>query len=130
MNPSPLLGHRGASRRTRSIFGSVEFPCGKYGSRNVAASVLGWNEKRSPGSVAVPSGCSIGSVAVHKNALRSASAPVKPISPQFIGSVAVRLYNHSLCTVSEDGREAGRSGGDDNAGAAADGSQRFERGRK
>jgi hypothetical protein len=130
MKSLPLLGHRSASRHRHPSFGSVEFSVGRYDSRNVAASVLGWNEKRSPGSVAVPSGCFIGSVAVHKNALRSASAPVKPISPQFIGSVAVRLYNHSLCTVSEDGREAGRSGGDDNAGAAADGSQRFERGRK
>jgi len=28
MNSSPLLGHHSASRRTLSIFGSVEFPCG------------------------------------------------------------------------------------------------------
>jgi hypothetical protein len=74
-------------------------------------SVLRWTEKRSPGAVAVPSGCSIGAVAVHEIAHRSTSAPVSPISPQFIGAVAVRLYNHSLCTSELGEREAIREGG-------------------
>jgi len=130
MNSSPLLGHRNASRRSHSIFGSVEFPCGRYGGRNVAASVLRWTENHSPGAVAVPSGCSIGAVAVHETAHRSTSAPVRPLSPQFIGAVAVRLYNHSLCTVAKGGREAVRTGRDDTAKARADGSQTSKRGRK
>jgi hypothetical protein len=93
-------------------------------------SVLRWNEKRSPGSVAVPSGYSIGAVAVHETALRSISAPVRPISPHFIGAVAVRLYNHSLCTRERGGRDAIRNGGDNSAKAGADGSQTSKRGRK
>jgi hypothetical protein len=96
----------------------------------LSSSVLRWNEKRSPGSVAVPSGYSIGSVAILKTALRSASAPVRPISPQFIGAVAVRLYNHSLCTRERGGRDAIRNGGDNSAKARADGSQTSKRGRK
>jgi hypothetical protein len=130
MNSSPLLGHRNASRRTRSIFSSVEFPCGRYDSQNVAASVLRWNEKRSPGSVAVPSGCSIGSVAVHETIHRSISAPVRPISPQFIGAVAVRLYNHSLCTAERGGRDAIRNRRDNTAKAGAEGFPTSNRGRK
>ena len=96
----------------------------------LSPSVLRWNEKRSPGSVAVPSGYSIGSVAVHETAHRSTSAPVRPVSPQFIGAVAVRLYNHSLCTAERGGREAIRNGGDNSAKAGADGSQTSKRGRK
>jgi hypothetical protein len=72
----------------------------------VAASVLRWTENHCLGAVAVPSWCSIGAVAVHETALRSISAPVRPISPQFIGAVAVRLYNHSLCTAKRAGRDA------------------------
>jgi hypothetical protein len=83
----------------------------------LSPSVPRWNEKRSPGSVAVPSGYSIGSVAILKTALRSTSAPVRPISPQFIGAVAVRLYNHSLCTVAKGGREAVGIGRDNTAKA-------------
>jgi hypothetical protein len=49
MNSSPLLGHRNASRRTRSIFSSDELPCGRYGGPNVAPSVLTWTENHSPG---------------------------------------------------------------------------------
>jgi hypothetical protein len=64
----------------------------------VAPSVLYRSEKQSLGAVAVPSGCSIGAVAVRSRRHRSISAPVRAISPQFIGAVAVRLYNHSLCT--------------------------------
>ena len=108
MNSSPLLGHHSASRRIHSIFGSVEFRCGGYGGRNVAPSVLRWTENHSLGAVADPSGCSIGAVAVHEIAHRSTSAPVRPISPQFIGAVAVRLYNHSLCTAERAGRDADR----------------------
>ena len=98
--------------------------------QSLSPSVLRWNEKRSPGSVAVPSGCFIGAVAVHETAHRSASAPVRPLSPQFIGAVAVRLYNHSLCTVTEGGRETVRTGRDNTAKAGADGSQTSKRGRK
>ena len=130
MNSSPLLGHCNASRRTRSIFGSVEFPCGRYGGRNVAPSVLRWTENHSLGAVAVPSGCSIGAVAVLETTHRSISAPVRPVSPQFIGSVAVRLYNHSLCTGERGGRDATRNGADNSAKAGADGSQTSKRGRK
>src|SRR5215475_5405139 len=68
-------------------------------------SVLRWTEKRVPGTVAVPSVCSIGAVADHETALRSTSVPVRPVSPQFIGAVAVRLYNHSLCARCCSGRE-------------------------
>src|SRR5258707_1346694 len=74
----------------------------------LSPSVLRWTEKRSPGAVAVPSGCSIGAVAVHENGHRSTSAPVRLLSPQFVGAVAVRLYNHSLCT-RERRRGAARS---------------------
>jgi len=84
-------------------------------------SVLRWTENHSPGAVAVPSGCSIGAVAVHEIGRRSTSAPVRPLSPQFIGAVAVRLYNHSLCTVTKDGREAVRSGRASTADAGAEG---------
>ncbi len=118
MNSSPLLGHRNASRRTRSIFSSVELPCGRYGGPNVAPSVLRWTENHSPVAAAVPSGCSIGAVAVHEIGHRSTSAPVRPLLPQFIGAVAVRLYNHSLCTAQQDGRQtADKYAGMDTMGA-------------
>jgi hypothetical protein len=110
VNSSPLLGHHSPSRRTRSIFGSVGFPRGRYDGRNVAASVLRWTENHSLGAVAVPSGCFIGAVAGHEIGHRSISAPVRPLSPQFIGAVAVRLYNHSLCTRERGGRDAIRNG--------------------
>jgi len=71
----------------------------------VAPSVLRWTEKQSLGAVAVPSGCSIGAAAVRSRRHRSIAAPVRPLSPQFIGAVAVRLYNHSLCTPWKAGAE-------------------------
>ena len=125
---SPRPPQRVAART--SIFGSIEFSCGRYVGRNVAPSVLRWTENHSPGAVAVPSGCSIGAVAVHEIGSRSTSEPVRPVSPQFIGAVAVRLYNHSLCTARLAGRDAIRSGGDDNANAGSNGFQTPKRGQK
>jgi hypothetical protein len=75
-----------------------DLPYHQPARRNVAPSVLKWTEKQSLGAVAVPSGCSIGAVAVRSCRHRSISAPVRPVLSQFIGAVAVRLYNHSLCT--------------------------------
>ena len=100
------------------------------GTPVLSPSVLRWTENHSLGAVAVPSGCSMGAVAVHEIGSRSTSAPVRPLLPQFIGAVAVRLYNHSLCTVTKGGREAVRNGGDNAAKAGAEGFQTSKRGRK
>jgi len=96
----------------------------------VAPSVLRWTENHSLGAVAVPSGCSIGAVAVHEIGHRSTSAPVRPVLPQFIGAVAVRLYNHSLCTAERGGRDTIRNRRDNTAKAGADGFPTSNRGRK
>ena len=91
MNSSRLLGHRSASPRIRS-------PLARYTGRNVAPSVLRWTENHSPGAVAVPSGCSIGAVAVHEIGPRPYLSTCRgPFRHKFVGAVVVvRLYNHSL----------------------------------
>ena len=96
--PSTLLGLRRRPLPNRVGVLTRRMTEAAARAKFLSPSVLRWNEKRSPGAVAVPSGCSIGAVAVHETAHRSTSAPVRPLSPQFIGAVAVRLYNHSLCT--------------------------------
>src|SRR6266436_2061680 len=83
-----------ALRRDRDRSAKLDMPSSRSAtiSQRAVATPIGF------GAAAVPSGCSIGAVAVRRRRHRSTSAPVRAVSVPFIGAVAVRLYYHSLCT--------------------------------